>query len=76
MSIYHRGVSRFKARIKIQNTFYLNSFDGCIALELGAGVGLCSIVMSRVAKKVYCTGGISFCNILAVLEVFLGQFYL
>ena len=30
-------------------------FDGCIALELGGGVGLCSIVMARVAKKVYCT---------------------
>ena len=30
-------------------------FDDCIALELGGGVGLCSIVMARVAKKVYCT---------------------
>jgi len=31
-------------------------FDGCIALELGAGLGLCSIVLGRVAKKVFCTG--------------------
>lgn len=30
-------------------------FDGCIALELGGGVGLCSIVMARVAKRVFCT---------------------
>lgn len=30
-------------------------FDGCIALELGAGLGLCSIVLGRVAKKVFCT---------------------
>ena len=31
-------------------------FDGCIALELGAGLGLCSVVLGRVAKKVFCTG--------------------
>ena len=31
-------------------------FAGCIALELGAGLGLCSIVLGRVAKKVFCTG--------------------
>lgn len=30
-------------------------FDGCIALELGAGLGLCSIVLGRVAKRVFCT---------------------
>ena len=31
-------------------------FEGCIALELGAGLGLCSIVLGRVAEKVFCTG--------------------
>ena len=31
-------------------------FEGCIALELGAGLGLCSIVLGRVAEKVLCTG--------------------
>ncbi|CAH3019547.1 unnamed protein product [Porites evermanni] len=30
-------------------------FNKCIALELGAGLGLCSIVLGRVAKKVFCT---------------------
>jgi protein-L-isoaspartate O-methyltransferase len=39
--------------------FDFNRFDGCIALELGGGVGLCSIVMARVAKRVFCTGKIS-----------------
>ena len=40
--------------------YHFNRFDGCIALELGGGVGLCSIVMARVAKKVFCTGKLSF----------------
>lgn len=31
-------------------------FEGCTFLELGAGLGLCSIVVGRVAKKVFCTG--------------------
>ncbi|CAB4030561.1 Hypothetical predicted protein [Paramuricea clavata] len=35
--------------------FDFDRFDGCIALELGGGVGLCSIVMARVAKRVFCT---------------------
>ncbi|XP_073246498.1 methyltransferase-like protein 22 [Porites lutea] len=30
-------------------------YNPCIALELGAGLGLCSIVLGRVAKKVFCT---------------------
>ncbi|KAJ7372762.1 Methyltransferase-like protein 22 [Desmophyllum pertusum] len=30
-------------------------FDRCTALELGAGLGLCSIVLGRVAKRVFCT---------------------
>ncbi|XP_078348673.1 methyltransferase-like protein 22 isoform X1 [Oculina patagonica] len=30
-------------------------FDKCVALELGAGLGLCSVVLGRVAKKVFCT---------------------
>ncbi|XP_029191900.2 methyltransferase-like protein 22 isoform X1 [Acropora millepora] len=30
-------------------------FEGCTFLELGAGLGLCSIVVGRVAKKVFCT---------------------
>ncbi|XP_068672119.1 methyltransferase-like protein 22 isoform X2 [Montipora foliosa] len=31
-------------------------FDGCTMLELGAGLGLCSIIVGRVAKRVFCTG--------------------
>ena len=31
-------------------------FDGCCALELRAGIGLCSIVLGRVAQHVLCTG--------------------
>ena len=31
-------------------------FDRYTALELGAGLGLCSIVLGRVAKRVFCTG--------------------
>ncbi|XP_068762488.1 methyltransferase-like protein 22 isoform X2 [Montipora capricornis] len=30
-------------------------FDGCTMLELGAGLGLCSIIVGRVAKRVFCT---------------------
>ncbi|KAK3730372.1 hypothetical protein QZH41_020668, partial [Actinostola sp. cb2023] len=30
-------------------------FDNCCGLELGAGVGLCSIVLGRVAARVFCT---------------------
>ncbi|XP_046863869.1 methyltransferase-like protein 22 isoform X2 [Xenia sp. Carnegie-2017] len=35
--------------------FKENEFDGCTALELGAGTGMCSVVMARVAKRVFCT---------------------
>lgn len=31
-------------------------FDGCFGLELGAGLGLCSIILGRVAKRLFCTG--------------------
>ena len=31
-------------------------FDGATVLELGAGIGLVSIVASLSAKSVYCTG--------------------
>ncbi|XP_020901398.1 methyltransferase-like protein 22 [Exaiptasia diaphana] len=30
-------------------------FAGCYGLELGAGVGLCSVVLGRVASAVFCT---------------------
>ncbi|XP_066027091.1 methyltransferase-like protein 22 isoform X3 [Pocillopora verrucosa] len=30
-------------------------FDGCFGLELGAGLGLCSIILGRVAKRLFCT---------------------
>ncbi|XP_031561304.1 methyltransferase-like protein 22 [Actinia tenebrosa] len=38
--------------------FILNNeqmFSGCYVMELGAGVGLCSIVLGRVASRVFCT---------------------
>ncbi|PFX31866.1 Methyltransferase-like protein 22 [Stylophora pistillata] len=30
-------------------------YDGCFGLELGAGLGLCSIILGRVAKRIFCT---------------------
>ena len=44
-----------KAIKKITSSWFCR-FNKCIALELGAGLGLCSIVLGRVAKKVFCTG--------------------
>ena len=45
MSLYKVDIEIFKSR-----------FDGCTMLELGAGLGLCSIIVGRVAKRVFCTG--------------------
>ena len=44
-----------KAIKKITSSWFCR-FNKCIALELGAGLGLCSIVLGRVANKVFCTG--------------------
>ena len=44
-----------KSHKKITSPWFCR-FDKSIALELGAGLGLCSIVLGRVAKKVFCTG--------------------
>ena len=33
-------------------------FQGCIVLELGAGVGLVSIVAALHARHIFCTGAI------------------
>ena len=51
-------------------------FEGCTFLELGAGVGLCSIVVGRVAKKVFCTGmqGLKLSRTNLLLEVSLNVF--
>ena len=35
-------------------------FSDCVAMELGAGVGLVSITLATVAKQVFCTGKIIF----------------
>ena len=42
------------------NCLLFSRFDGCSAVELGGGVGLCSIVLSRVARRVICTGAHSY----------------
>jgi len=51
-------------------------FEGCTFLELGAGLGLCSIVVGRVAKKVFCTGmqGLKLSCTNLLLEVSLNVF--
>ena len=45
-------------------------FDGCSALELGGGVGLCSIVLGRVAQRVLCTGTVYFLPLYTVAVIY------
>ena len=41
--------------MNLYNYIYFR-FDGCIGLELGEGLGLCSIVLGRMAKRLLSTG--------------------
>lgn len=35
---------------------YKNTFENCVMLELGGGVGLVSVVASQFCRAIFCTG--------------------
>lgn len=71
-----RHIAKIQCSLSVRSTANRNfqfRFEGCTFLEFGAGLGLCSIVVGRVAKKVFCTGmQLSRTNLL--LEVSLNVF--